>query len=110
MVEGKTLLVLLLLGRCQHPATVPQSARKSTVFAQTNMSQHLRIVGTTLNHAGTTRFERRVRGRSHVVSVGTTWNHMGTALFLRIWLQRNKHVPAFGHRWNHVEPHRNHTI
>ena len=26
MVEGKTLLVLLLLGRCQHPARVPQPA------------------------------------------------------------------------------------
>ena len=34
MVEGETLLVLLLLGRCQHPATVPQPARKSTVSAK----------------------------------------------------------------------------
>ena len=31
MVEGETLLVLLLLGRCQHPATVLQSARKGAV-------------------------------------------------------------------------------
>ena len=32
MVEGKTLLVLLLLGRCQHSATVPQPAKKGTAF------------------------------------------------------------------------------
>ena len=31
MVEGKTLLVLLLLGRCQHSATVPQPAKKGVV-------------------------------------------------------------------------------
>ena len=31
MVEGETLLVLFLAGRCQHPATVLQSARKGAV-------------------------------------------------------------------------------
>ena len=31
MVEGKTLLVFLLLGRCQHSATVPQPAKKGAV-------------------------------------------------------------------------------
>ena len=31
MVEGITLLVLLLLGRCQHPATVLQPGRKGAV-------------------------------------------------------------------------------
>ena len=34
MVEGKTLLVLLLLGRCQHSATVPQPAKKGVVSAK----------------------------------------------------------------------------
>ena len=33
MVEGKTLLVLLLLGRCQHSATGPQPAKKDAVSA-----------------------------------------------------------------------------
>ena len=31
MVEGETLLVLLLVGHCQHPATVLQSASKGAV-------------------------------------------------------------------------------
>ena len=34
MVEGRTLLVLLLLGRCQHSATVPQPAKKGVVSAK----------------------------------------------------------------------------
>ena len=31
MVEGETLLVLRLSGRCQHSATVPQPAKKGAV-------------------------------------------------------------------------------
>ena len=31
MVEGKTLFVFLLRGRCQHSATVPQPAKKGAV-------------------------------------------------------------------------------
>ena len=34
MVEGETLLVLLLLGRCLHPAAVPQPPKKSAVSAK----------------------------------------------------------------------------
>ena len=33
MVEGETLLVLLLLGRCQHPRTAPQPAKKGAAAA-----------------------------------------------------------------------------
>ena len=45
MVEGETLLVLRLPGRCQHSATVPQPAKKVAVSAKrtvpsTPMQQH----------------------------------------------------------------------
>ena len=53
MVEGKTLLVLLLLGRCQHPAAAHSQPRRVML------------------------------------------------LVARC---------AFRHRWNHLEPHRNHMI
>ena len=50
MVEGETLLVLLLLGRCRHPTTAPQPARKG---------QEVR------NHIGTAKHKPRPKYIKH---------------------------------------------
>ena len=107
MVEGKTLLVLLLLGRCQHPARVHSQPRRVSLVAAGRALRHC------WNHVephGNHMFWRAVWVGIHVIIVGTTWNHMGTTLFLSVWPKRKKHVPAMWRCWNHAEPRRNDII
>ena len=78
MVEGETLLVLLLLGRCHHPAAVPQPAKKSAVSAQqTRVS-----APASSEPRRTTQEPRHLKG-----NLGQNPSHQC---------------------WNHVQPHGNH--
>ena len=54
MVEGETLLVLLLLGRCRHPTTAPQPARKGQEV---------------WNHIGTAKHKPRSKNIKHDFTV-----------------------------------------
>ena len=73
MVEGETLLVLLLLGRCHHPATVLQSARKGAVSAK----QTCASTSALLDHVEPRRIEPHdLKGRLGQKPRRQRWNHM----------------------------------
>ena len=65
MVEGGTLLVLLLLGRCQHSATGPQPAKKGAAGQEVRGFCNARgpqsIHGTTLAQAASNYTRRDLR-------------------------------------------------